>query len=141
MVDTAGHPLRIGVWVVVVALELSDSGFVDQLTGHLRWARLAGVDVDDVDVDGQWAQRPRRRFRGASDRDAALGGSESVDDDRAEPLGETIDVTRRALVAVGGPQGVIGVVGLLGCGQHVRQRLADVVGVRDAIAPDVGKEL
>ena len=58
----------------------------------------------------------------------------------AEPLGEPGQVARRALVAVGDAERVVGVVGALRRGQHVAERLAHVVRVGHAERADVGEE-
>ena len=55
----------------------------------------------------------------------------------AEPLRETVQIPRRALVAVQDPQRVVGVVVSLRRGQDVGQRLADVVGVGGAVASHI----
>ena len=100
-----------------------------------------GVDVDDLDPVGQRAQCTRRGVRCA-----AIATPPSVEPNpsmtmHAEPRREPVDVRGCTLVAVHRPQRVVGVVRTLGCGQHVRQRLADIVGVGGAVAAYVGQEL
>src|SRR5271156_6924282 len=96
VVYAAGHPLRVGLGVVVVALETPWAIDVSQLTDRTDRAGLAGVDVDDLDPVGQRPQCAVRGVRCATDGDPALGRPESVDDPAAEPGGETVDVGGRA---------------------------------------------
>ena len=58
---------------------------VHDLTRDPGRARLAGFHVDDLGPLGQRTQRARRGIRCPADRHSALGGTESVDDDGAEP--------------------------------------------------------
>ncbi len=137
VVHAAGHPLGLGGLVVVVALEASGPRGVDDLADHPHRTRLAGVGVDDLDAVRQWPQRARRGVGGPRDGDPALGGTEPVLDDAPEPASEALDVGGHALVAVHRPQRVVGIVGPLGRGQHVGQRLAHVVGIGGAVPADV----
>ena len=54
---------------------------------------------------------------------------------------ETRQIDLGSLVAEATPQGVVVIVGALGCGKDVGERLADVVEVRGPETPHVGKEL
>jgi hypothetical protein len=87
------------------------------------------------------ADRPQGRVVRAGDDHRGLGRAEAVPDRAAEALGELLDVAVGGLVAEGDPQRVVLVVGLLGSGQDVGQRLADVVEVRRAVAADVVEEV
>ena len=69
-----------------------------------------------------------------------LGRAEAVHDVAVEAARELLDVPVAGLVAERDAQRVVGVVGLLGRGQDVGQRLADVVHVRRAVVPDVVEE-
>src|ERR1700690_4294623 len=60
VVHAADHPLRVGLGVVVVALETPWATDVYQLTDCTNRAGLAGGNVDDLDPVGhlpQWAGR------------------------------------------------------------------------------------
>src|ERR1700744_4226184 len=63
VVHTAGHPLLVGLGVVVVTLETACTGDVYQLTDDADRTWLSGVDVDDLHVVGQRAQCARRCLR------------------------------------------------------------------------------
>ena len=69
-----------------------------------------------------------------------LARAETVEDPATEARGEVGDVAVGGLVAERRPQRVVRVVRLFGRGQHQGQRLADVVHVGRAVAPDVGEE-
>ena len=86
-------------------------------------------------------QGPSGGVRGALHRRAPLGRAIGVLDGAAEPFGEAGHVGFGRLVAERPAQGVVGVVGPLGCGQDVGQGLADVVEVGDAVPSDVVEEL
>src|SRR6185312_11490767 len=133
VIPAAGHPLLVGFGVVVVALETPCAGDVYQLADDAGRTRLPGVDIDDLDLVRQWTQRSRRGVGGAADGNTALGRPEAVDDPAVEPCGEAFDVRGRTLVAVDRAQRVVGVVRPFRRGEHVRQRLADVVRVSRAV--------
>jgi len=141
VVYPARHPLGLGGLVVVVALEAARPGGVHQLADHSGRTGRTGVGVDDLDALGQRAQRTFRGVGGARDRHPAFGGTEPVLDDAAESARESFDVAGDALVPVDGPQRVVRVVRPLGRGEHVRQGLADVVGVGGAEAADIHQEV
>ena len=147
------HPARIRLRVVVVAgkhsgaarvHELADGfGGIEQLTARPEagWrAPAPGLRVQHRHPIGQAAQRPGRGIGGAADRHAALGRTEPVDHLAAEAPGEPGQVARGALVAVGDPQRVVGVVGTGGRGQHIAQRLAHVVGIGRTEGPHIREE-
>src|SRR6202012_4786236 len=136
----ADHPLRVGLGGVVVALETPWATDVYQLTDCTDRAGSAGVDVDDLDPVGQRPQCAVRGVRRAPDGDPALFRTVSVDDPPAEPGRETVDIGGCALIAVHRPQRIVGVVGVLGGGEHIRQRLSYVVRVGCAVVADVGQE-
>ena len=88
--------------------------------------------------------RPERAPGGvgrALDGRTALGRAVGVLHGAAEPLGEPGHVGLGRLVAEAAPQGVVGVVGVLGGGQDVGEGLAHVVEVGDPVAADVDQEL
>ena len=99
-----------------------------------------GLGVVDRDTVHALAVRARRGAGLAQDDDRQLGGAEAVHDVAVEAAGELGDVAVAGLVAEGDAQGVVGVVLVLGGGQHVGQRLADVVHVGDAVATHVVEE-
>ena len=84
--------------------------------------------VPPVGVSGcaRWRSRPR--------------SSRSSPRWTAEPSRKPVDVPRCRLVAEDVAQRGVGVVGLLGCGQHVGERAPHVVPVGHAVAPYVGEE-
>jgi hypothetical protein len=86
------------------------------------------------------AERTGRLARHALDRDRALRRAVGVDHLAAEALREALEVVLRALVAERDLQRIIGVVGALGRGEDVGERLADVVEERDAVLPHVRQE-
>ena len=141
VVNPTAHPFGVGFRVVVVALEAAGAGDIDQFARYTRRAGFAAVYIDDLGSVGQGTQRSRWCVRCAPDRDSTLGRTEAVDDDRAEPAGEPVDVGGCALIPVDRFQRIVGVVGPLRGGEHVRQRLADVVRIGRAIAANIGKEL
>ena len=100
---------------------------------------LGAVLVDHLDSGADEPERARPLLGVAVDRDAALGRAVRVDDLDAEAAGELLDDLRRALVAERDPQRVVRVVGVLGLGEQVAERLAGVVEVRGAVVPDVGQ--
>src|SRR5271165_2027599 len=137
VIDTAGHTLRIGLGVVVVALETAWAADIYQLADYANRTGLTGVDIADLDAVGQQTKCAWRRIRCAADRHPALRRPEAVDDKAAEPVSETLDVAGCSLIAVDRTQRIVGVVRTLGCGEHIGQWLADVVGVGGAVATDV----
>ena len=88
---------------------------------------------------GREAERTGALLGVAVDGDAALGRAVRVDHLDAEPAAERLDDLGRALVAERDAQRVVGVVGLLGLREEVRERLARVVEVGRAVAADVGQ--
>ncbi len=140
VVDAAGHAFGLGVGGVVITAEPAAPRGIDDLAHHTWRTRFTRLDVGDRDLVGERAERSVGGVGGAGDGHTAFGGTESVDHDDTEPLGEPWQIPWCALVAVQDPQRIVGVVGLLRCGQDVGQRLADVVRVRRAVAADIGEE-
>src|SRR4029077_6177261 len=110
VVDAAGHPLRIGLGVVVVTLETTWAADIYQLADHASRTRLTGVDIADLDAVGQQTKCACGGIRCAADRHPALRRPEAVDDDAAESVGETLDVAGCSLIAVDRTQRIVGVV-------------------------------
>ena len=96
--------------------------------------------VDDHDPLGTEAERALRHAGNAADVGAAFGGAVAVLHRALEALREALDVEVGGLVAEHPGERVVGVVGLLGRREDVRQRLAHVVEVRDAVLAHVGEE-
>ncbi len=103
-------------------------------------ALLLRLRIEDRHALEGHAERARGSARDARDDDRVLGRAEPVDDLAAEAPGERRDVPVAGLVAEREPQRVVGIVGLLGGGEHVGERLAHVVHVRRAVAAYVGDE-
>ena len=120
-------PGRLGVGVAPVALEPGPSRFADHLADGLLgieeapvlveygpWALLAGVGVDDLGARHGPAQGPSGGIGRALHSGPALGRAVGILDGAGEPLGESSHIGLGRLVAEASPQGVLGVVGMLG---------------------------
>ena len=145
------HSLGVGFRVLVVPGECAWAGDIDQFTSCLvgvgdpavgiedcRRAWRSGLGIEDLDAVREQSEGagPGNRCRG--DRNAALGGTEPVDDASVEAPDEGGDGGRRTLVAVHDLQGVVPLGRHLGGGSDEGQRLSDVVGVRDSVLVNVG---
>jgi hypothetical protein len=153
-VHAVAHPLGRGLGVVVVAGELAGARGVHQLADALAevdhppvlvelgsGALLAGLRVEDGDTLEWLAEGTGRGARDPADDHRVLGRAEPVDHQAPESLREGRGVAVAGFVPEDEPQGVLGVVGTLGRGQDVRERLADVGGIGRAEVPHVGQEL
>ena len=151
-VHAAAHPLRIRLRTPVVTRERPRTGGVDELTDRLGVqqppvarelrgrAGSAGVRIEHGHARPRPAERARRRVRGALHDHPALGRAEAVHDPAPEAFREPRQVPFGALVAVGDAQRVVRVVRAFRCGEHERERFADVVGVGRAEPPHVRQE-
>ena len=98
------------------------------------------VRVVDADSGKAPAQRARRAAVFPGDDDRALGGAETVPHRAVETAAELGDIAITCLVAERDAQRVVVVIGLLGRGQHVGQRFADVVHVGGPVPAQIGKQ-
>ena len=142
---------RVGLVVVVIALERADSGGVDDLAYarlrvdetavvvERRHREVAPILVHDLDVVTDQPESTDWCVVNAGDGHAALRGAEGVDHSHAEAAAELLDHFGTALVPVGDAQRVVGVIGAFGRGQYVGERLAGVVEVGRAVATYVGQ--
>ena len=102
----------------------------------------ARVGIDDLGPEpgDRHAERTGRGVVGLRHVDATLGGAVAVDDVATEAFREAVDVERRGFVAEPDAQGRVCVVGPSRRGEHVGERLADVVEEGHAVFADVGQE-
>ena len=116
--------------VVVVALERTDAGRVDDLADgrlgidqatvvvELRAWLLDAVVVHHLHVRRDEPERARALLRVAVHRDSTLGRAVRVDDLDAEAPREPVDHLRRPFVAERDPQSVVGIVRRSGCARR-----------------------
>ena len=100
-------------------------------------ALLAGHRVEHLDALERQRRASPAACRGRGRPPRRSRSSRSRPHAAAEALGERRDVAVARLVAERQPQRVVGVVGPRRGGEHVGERLADVVEVRRAVAADV----
>ena len=140
--------------VAPVPLESGPSGLADHLSDgrfgveqaavlveRRPRALLAGVGVEDQGAGKRTAERPPGSVGCALDCCTPFGRSVGVLHRAAEPLDEPCHVGLGRLVSECPAQRVDGIVGELGGGQDVRERLPDIVEVGHPVAPDVDEEL
>ena len=102
-------------------------------------ALVARLGIEHLHRRFAGTERAFGHRRVATDDDDALRRPVAVADGAAEAARELADVAVRRFVAEREPQRIVGVVGLLGCGEDVVQDLAGVGEHRHAVAADVGQ--